>query len=227
MVICIVACLHIINLKVEGQKLVNGIVKDAGSGKGISDVTILINEGTYKSKTDKNGKFKIVTMNNTDTLKFYHEEYQNEFKVIGDNVKILVDLKQNFNGKNTDIGYGNLQKKNITSSVVTLEEKDFNKGNNNDIYSLLRGKVPGLIIRHSIQNPNEKPIIMMRGPSNFNQDAEPLIVLDGVSDASINSVDPNDVESVTVLKDSSAQAIYGSRATAGVIIIKTKKGKIK
>lgn len=227
MVICIAACINFTNMNVEAQKLVNGIVKDADSGKGISDVTILINEGTYKSKTDKNGKFKIVTMSNTDTLKFYHEEYQNESKVIGGHAKILVDLKQNHNGKNTDIGYGNLQKKNITSSVVTIEEKDFNKGNNNDIYSLLRGKVPGLIIRHSIQNPNEKPIIMMRGPSNFNQNVEPLIVLDGVSDASLNSVDPNDVESITVLKDGSAQAIYGSRAAAGVIIIKTKRGKAK
>jgi iron complex outermembrane receptor protein len=207
------------------QRLIKGVIVDAESSIGIKNVTITINDGKLKSQSDKEGKFKIVTMSDSDTVKFFHDRYYSEYTILGDAQELKVDLTKLDQSKNVEVGYGNLDNRSLTTSTATLEEKDFNKGNNNDIYALLRGKIPGLIVKHNVYNPNEKPLIMLRGPSNFNQNVEPLIVVNGVTDFSLNSVDPNDVESVTVLKDSSAQAIYGSRGAAGVIIIKTKKGK--
>lgn len=208
------------------QKLVSGEIIDAATQKGIEGVSVEINDGKFNSKTDKKGKFKIFAMSDADTLKFFHDKYYSEFTVIGAATTLKVDLDlYDGQSKGEEIGYGKQERKSMTSSVATVKEGDFNKGVNNDIYQLLRGRIPGLIIQNTSSDPNAKPLIMLRGASNFNQSVEPLIVINGVADMSVNSVDPNDVETVTVLKDASAQAIYGARGTAGVIIITTKKGK--
>lgn len=95
-----------------------------------------------------------------------------------------------------------------------------------NIYEFIRGKVPGLNIQGDVNSPNSKPRIMLRGISSLNQDAaEPLVVIDGIPGASLNTVDPNEVAKISVLKDASAQAIYGTRAMGGVILITTKKAK--
>src|SRR5690606_27855337 len=113
----------------------------------------------------------------------------------------------------------------ITSSVVELDEAEFNKGNINDPTQLLQGKVPGLSVYNRGGDPNSRSQIRLRGISTVGANTEPLVVIDGVIGASLDNVDPNDIESINVLKDGSAAAIYGSRGSSGVILVTTKQGK--
>ena len=124
-------------------------------------------------------------------------------------------------------GYGSQEKKEITGSVVSLDTKDFNKGNINDPTQLLQGKVAGLSIYNKGGDPNGSAIIRLRGLSTVGSNIQPLVVVDGVLGASLDNIDPNDIETINVLKDGSAAAIYGSRGSSGVILVTTKRGSKK
>ncbi len=121
-------------------------------------------------------------------------------------------------------GYGSQEKKEITGAVVSLDTKDFNKGNINDPTQLLQGKVAGLSIYNKGGDPNSSAVIRLRGLSTVGANAQPLVVVDGVLGASLDNIDPNDIETINVLKDGSAAAIYGSRGSSGVILVTTKRG---
>lgn len=123
-------------------------------------------------------------------------------------------------------GYGSQQQKEITSAVVSVGEESFNKGAINDASQLLQGKVAGLTIYNRGGNPNSGSVIRLRGLSTIGANSSPLVVVDGVVGASLGNVDPSDIESINVLKDASAAAIYGSRGSSGVILLTTKKGGI-
>ncbi|MFK7981486.1 MAG: TonB-dependent receptor plug domain-containing protein, partial [Saprospiraceae bacterium] len=121
-------------------------------------------------------------------------------------------------------GYGTQKEKEITSSVVEVSAEEFNQGVISDPAQLLQGKVAGLQVYNRGGNPNQKATIRLRGLSTVGANQEPLVVVDGVIGASLENVDPNDIENISVLKDGSAAAIYGSRGSSGVIIVTTKKG---
>jgi iron complex outermembrane receptor protein len=121
-------------------------------------------------------------------------------------------------------GYGSQQQKEITSAVVSVGSESFNQGAISDVSQLLTGKVAGLSIYNRGGNPNSGSTIRVRGLSTIGANSSPLVVIDGVIGATLENVDPNDLESVTVLKDASAAAIYGSRGSSGVILVTTKKG---
>jgi TonB-linked SusC/RagA family outer membrane protein len=123
------------------------------------------------------------------------------------------------------VGYGTQKKREVTSAITTVNAEQFNKGNISDVAQLLQGKVPGLSIARPGGDPNGGFAIRLRGLSTLGANTQPLIVLDGQVGADINTVDPNDIKSIDVLKDGSAAAIYGTRGSAGVIIITTKSGK--
>ncbi|MEL0125413.1 MAG: carboxypeptidase-like regulatory domain-containing protein, partial [Alphaproteobacteria bacterium] len=123
-------------------------------------------------------------------------------------------------------GYGSQQQKEITSAVVSVGEESFNKGAINDASQLLQGKVAGLTIYNRGGNPNSGSVIRLRGLSTIGANSSPLVVVDGVIGASLGNVDPSDIESINVLKDASAAAIYGSRGSSGVILVTTKKGGV-
>ncbi len=122
-------------------------------------------------------------------------------------------------------GYGSQRQKEVTSAVVQIEAEGFNKGAINDPTQLLQGKVAGLQIYNKGGDPNSSSVIRLRGISTVGANTQPLVVIDGVIGASLGNVDPNDIESINVLKDGSASAIYGSRGSSGVIIVTTKEGK--
>jgi iron complex outermembrane receptor protein len=138
-------------------------------------------------------------------------------------VKLTQDLQQLDDVVVT--GYGTQIRKEITSSVVTVNSKEFNKGNIGDPIQLLQGKVGGLQIGRAGGNPNQPFTIRLRGLNTLSGDPSPLIVIDGILGGALDALDPNDIASVEVLKDASAAAIYGARASAGVIIVTTKSGK--
>ena len=122
-------------------------------------------------------------------------------------------------------GYGSQQQKEITSAVVSVGSESFNKGAINDASELLQGKVAGLTIYNRGGNPNTTSTIRLRGLSTIGANSSPLVVIDGVIGASLDNVDPSDIESFNVLKDASAAAIYGSRGSSGVLLVTTKKGQ--
>ena len=122
------------------------------------------------------------------------------------------------------VGYGIQDKREITSSVSRVTADDFNQGNVSDPAQLLQGKVAGLTISNRGGNPNGSSVIRLRGLSTVGANTEPLVVIDGVIGASLDNVDPADIESIDVLKDGSASAIYGTRGSSGVILVTTKSG---
>lgn len=122
------------------------------------------------------------------------------------------------------IGYGTQTKREISGSVTNISEKNFNKGVTRTGVDLLKGKVAGLTITNGSGDVTKDQTIRLRGTSSLNASSQPFIVIDGVPGMSLNSVAPQDIESISVLKDASAAAIYGSRSASGVILITTKKG---
>ncbi|UCG26940.1 MAG: SusC/RagA family TonB-linked outer membrane protein, partial [Bacteroidales bacterium] len=123
------------------------------------------------------------------------------------------------------IGYGTQRKKEITSSISNVRSEEFNRGYVNNPAQLIQGKVAGLSISKPGGNPNEGYNIRLRGLSTIGANTQPLVVIDGVAGGSLENVDPSDIESIDVLKDGSAAAIYGTRGSSGVILVATKKGR--
>jgi iron complex outermembrane receptor protein len=202
---------------------VSGTVSDA-SGP-LPGVNVLIKGTATGTVTDFDGNFQI-NANNGDTLVFSFIGYLTQELVVSSstmNVTLEEDAAQL--DEVVVVGYGSTTKKEITSAVTKVSEEEFNRGTINAPEQLLQGKVAGLSIYNKGGNPNEESVIRLRGISTVGSNAQPLIVIDGVIGASLNNVDPSDIDSMTVLKDGSAAAIYGSRGSSGVIIVTTKRGK--
>lgn len=123
------------------------------------------------------------------------------------------------------IGYGAVRKKDLTGSVVSVSEKDFNKGVVTSATDLIAGQVAGLVVTKAGGDPTTGATMRLRGTTSLKGDNGPLVVVDGVPGSSLNLVSPEDIASISVLKDASAAAIYGARSANGVIIITTKKGE--
>lgn len=227
MKIILIGFISLLSISGYSQNKVSGNIIDAVTEKPIKAATI-IKVGKNQNKpvfTDKKGKFSMAEVNSTDTLIFSADGYSSATLAVGNATKIKVILFATSKSESVEVGYGNQSTRSLTSSVKVLEVEDFNRVINADIYSYLKGRIPGLQILKTGSNILEQPKVMLRGGGSLSGTYEPLIVIDGVQNASLTNLDPNDVGSVTVLKDASAQAIYGSQANGGVIIIKTKKKK--
>ena len=175
--------------------------------------------------TDFDGNFTIQA-DNTDVLMVSFVGFTSQEIAIGDQDQITVTLVADNELEEVIVtGYGSQKEKEITSAVVKVTAEEFNKGPINDATQLLQGKVAGLSIYNKGGNPNAPATIRLRGLSTVGANVSPLVVVDGVVGASLDNVDPNDIESINVLKDGSAAAIYGSRGSSGVIIVTTKGGK--
>ena len=175
--------------------------------------------------TDFDGNFTIQA-DDTDVLLVSFVGFTSQEVAVGDQDKITVTLvADNELDEVVVTGYGSQKEKEITSAVVKVTAEEFNKGPINDATQLLQGKVAGLSIYNKGGNPNAPATIRLRGLSTVGANVSPLVVVDGVVGASLDNVDPNDIESINVLKDGSAAAIYGSRGSSGVIIVTTKGGK--
>ena len=217
-------CLFLIGSIVYAQT-VSGVVSDA-SGP-IPGVNVLVKGTTTGTQTDFDGNYSVNVSSADAVLVFSFLGYATqEIPVNGQttiNVTLAEDVAQL--SEVVVVGYGSTTRKEITSAVTKVGEEDFNQGTINTASELLQGKVAGLSVYNKGGNPNEDAVIRLRGISTVGSNSQPLIVIDDVIGASLNNVDPADIESMTVLKDGSAAAIYGSRGSAGVIIITTKKGK--
>lgn len=208
---------------------VTGTVLDATLKDPLPGVTVLVKGTTRGTNTDLDGKFRITVQPGDQTLVFSFVGFTTQEVAIGNQSIFSIELSEDIRSlqEAVVIGYGTQDKKEITSSVASVGVEGFNKGNFPNPQSLLTGKVAGLNISTPGGSPNAQPTVRLRGISSFGANSSPLIVLDGVIGASIDAVDPNDIETIDVLKDASAAAIYGTRGAAGVILITTKQGSSK
>jgi TonB-linked SusC/RagA family outer membrane protein len=210
------------------SRSISGTVMDARLGDPVPGATVIVKGTTRGSATDLDGKFSIPLQADDQVLVVSFVGYLTQEVEIGNQTTITINLVEDIQSlqEAVVIGYGSQDKKEITSAVVGVKPEDFNRGNVSNPAQLLQGKVAGLSITRPGGNPNNAFNIRLRGLSTFGANSSPLIVLDGVIGASLENVDPNDIQSIDVLKDGSAAAIYGARGSSGVILITTtKQGK--
>lgn len=205
---------------------VKGVVTD-DEGNALPGVNVVIKGTTNGTTTDIEGKYAISVVDGTETLVFTFIGYAAKEIAINNQSVINVSMVADITSLNevVVIGYGTVERKEITSAAVNVDAKSFNKGNVYNPAQLLQGKVAGLSIVKPGSDPNAGFAVRLRGLSTFGANSSPLIVIDGVIGGSLQTVDPNEIESMDVLKDGSAAAIYGTRGSSGVIIITTKKAK--
>jgi TonB-dependent starch-binding outer membrane protein SusC len=207
---------------------ISGTVMDARLGDPVPGATVIVKGTTRGAATDLDGKFTLPLQAGDQVLVISFVGYLTQEIEIGNQSSITINLQEDIQSlqEAVVIGYGSQDKKEITSAVVGVKPEDFNRGNVSNPAQLLQGKVAGLSITRPGGNPNNAFNVRLRGLSTFGANASPLIVLDGVIGASLENVDPNDIQSIDVLKDGSAAAIYGARGSSGVILITTtRQGK--
>jgi len=206
------------------QLKVTGTVTDGEFNEPLIGATVLIKGTAVGTVTDISGVYTI-NANTGDVLVYSYTGFETKEMTVGTESTINVDMAA---GSTLDevvvVGYGSQREKEVTSAVVQLGEEDFNQGVISDPTQLLQGKVAGLQVYNRGGDPNASSTIRLRGISTIGANVEPLVVIDGIIGASLDNIDPNDIENISVLKDGSAAAIYGSRGSAGVIIVTTKSG---
>lgn len=204
------------------QSKVSGTVKDA-NGELLIGVSV-VEEGTNNGAvTDINGNYTL-NVKPGAKLKLSYIGFTPKTIKAGSNSQIVMDEDNTALNEVVVVGYGTMRRKDVTSSITTVSSKDLNKGVFTDPAQMLQGKVPGLVVS-STADPNGSPTITLRGASTLRSGAmSPYYVVDGIPGVDISIVSPDDIESIDVLRDATATAIYGSKAANGVIIITTKKG---
>ena len=216
------------------QRKITGTVTDASSGDPLIGANILVVGTGEGAVTDLDGKYELTVPAGATRLQYSYTGYTSQEIEIGASSTIDVRLSP---GETLEevivIGYGTTKKSDLTGAVTAVTSKDFIRGNIATPEQLVNGKIAGVQITTNGGAPGSGSRIRIRGGSSLNASNDPLIVIDGVpldnggiSGAAnpLSFINPNDIESFNILKDASATAIYGSRASNGVIIITTKKG---
>ena len=204
----------------QSQK--SGVIKDA-NGEPLIGVTVLEQGTSNGTVTDVNGRYTLKTTKPNAKLKVSYIGYESQVITPGQSVTLSAnDATLN---EVVVVGYGTMRRKDVTSSITTVNAKDLDKGVYTDPAQMLQGKVAGLVISSS-GDPNGSSSITLRGSSSLREGEamQPYYVIDGIPGMDISMVAPDDIESIDVLRDATATAIYGSKAANGVIIITTKKG---
>lgn len=206
------------------QNRVTGKVTDR-TGMPLPGVNVLEKGTTNGSITDVDGKY-IINVAKGKTLQFSYIGFTTqEVKVSSNQINVTLQEDLQSLEEVVVIGYGSMQRKDVTSSITSVKAEDMNIGVITSPAQMLQGKVPGLTVANT-SDPNGSASISLRGASSLRpgEAMEPYYVIDGVPGASLSLVAPDDIESIDVLRDASATAIYGSKAANGVIIVTTKKG---
>lgn len=217
------AALMLCGATAMAQGLKTGVITDA-NGEPLVGVSVL-EQGTQNgTTTDTNGRYRLNTTKAGAKLRVTYTGYEPQVITPGQDVR-MKEADQTLK-EYVVVGYGTMRRKDVTSSITTVNAKDLNQGVFTDPAQMLQGKVPGLFVT-STGDPNGTPSISLRGASSLRTgDAmQPYYVIDGIPGVDISMVAPDDIESIDVLRDATATAIYGSKAANGVIIITTKKGK--
>jgi TonB-dependent starch-binding outer membrane protein SusC len=218
------------------QSTLDGTVVDQKTKQPIPGVNVVVQGSPGGTQTDFDGKFKLSNVKKGDNVVFSYIGYKNQSITYNGQNNLTIYLNEDSNELKEVVvqtGYGSVKKKDATGSVALITSKDFNKGAIISTDQLLAGKAAGVRITNNGGDPDSAPNIRIRGGASLSASNNPLIIIDGVplsdnNPAGVNNplslINPNDVESFSILKDASATAIYGVRASNGVILITTKKG---
>jgi TonB-linked SusC/RagA family outer membrane protein len=215
---------------IYAQKVVEGTVSDAKTGETLIGVTIQIKGTVIGTTTDIYGKYRLSSdqLTATSILLFSYIGYTPEEQIPG--TRAVIDVKLNPEQTMLDevvvIGYGTAKKRNVLGAVTTVSSKDLVKLPVADAAQALQGRAAGVLVTQNTGAPGEGVSVRIRGTGSINSSNAPLYIVDGIATTdALNILSPGDIETMTVLKDASAAAIYGSRANNGIVLITTKKGK--
>lgn len=209
------------------QRKVTGKVTEVGAASGVPGVTVLIKGSTLGTTTDANGVYSIDVANNSSVLTFSSIGYNPAEEVVGTRSEINVSLSLDTKslGEVVVTGYASQRKKDITGAVTVVNAKELTATPAASVTQMLQGRAAGVVVGND-NSPGGGTMVRIRGFGSVNNNS-PLYVIDGVpTQGTLNQLNPNDIESMQVLKDASAASIYGARAANGVVIITTKKGKV-
>ena len=217
------------------QSTISGTVSESENGFPLPGVNVIIKGSSSGTTTDFYGKYQL-TANNGDVLVFSYVGYTSQEVIFAGQAVLDVQLSEDASALDEIvlIGYGGVKKEDLTGAVDLITAKDFNQGPIVSAQQLISGKIAGVSVTSGSGAPGDGQTIRIRGNGSLGLSSNPLIVLDGIplndggvggSRNPLNLINPNDIESMVVLKDASATAIYGSRGANGVIIITSKKGK--
>lgn len=208
------------------QIAISGTVTD-DKGNPIPGVTIRGKGHTYGTSTDANGKFSVNVTSTKDILVFSSVGYVTKEVPVGNEtvLKVVLDIEVKYQEAVVVVGYGTQKKVNLTGSVATISGAEIKKTPTGNLTNAIAGRLPGVIATNGNGRPGSGSSMLIRGQSTLNVN-DPLIVVDGiVRTDGFGQIDPNEVESISILKDASAAAVYGARAANGVFLITTKRGK--
>jgi TonB-linked SusC/RagA family outer membrane protein len=211
---------------VHAQINVSGIVSDP-AGEPLIGVTVRIVDSSAGTITDMKGKYSITVPKNQKFLEFLYVGFATQRVPVNNRQTIDVTLKEWINELDevTVVGYGSMKKRDVTGAVGSVSAQTIEERTPVNIYDALQGKTAGVQIVTGSGAPGETSEIRIRGVSTFDEGAKPLFVVDGVAMDNVDNINPNDIESIEVLKDAASAAIYGSRSANGVILVTTKKGE--
>ncbi|MEZ5103356.1 MAG: TonB-dependent receptor [Draconibacterium sp.] len=209
------------------QKIVTGKVTDS-SGQPLPGVTVILKGTTNGTVTNSNGEYSLSNLPDNAILLYSFVGMKTAEVVVNNQTIINITMEEETIGieEVVAVGYGTQERRRVTGSIATVKEEDFMQG---AVYQspleLISGRIGGLAISRSQGgDPTSDVEIQLRGASSINGTLSPLIIIDGVPGGYLNAISPENIASIDVLRDGSAAAIYGTRATNGVIIITTKKG---
>jgi TonB-linked SusC/RagA family outer membrane protein len=222
-----------LSIGIFAQQSVSGLITD-NSGNALPGVNVIIKGTNVGVSSDFDGNFQI-NADNGQILVFSYIGYQTvELTVNGASLDVVMAESDSELDEVVVIGYGTVRKKDLTGTVDLVTEKDFAKGSVVSPQQLIRGKVAGVSIVSNSGAPGDDSNVLIRGIGSLNLNSNPLYVVDGIpldaggvggARSGLNVINPNDIAAISILKDASATAIYGSRAANGVVLITTKKGK--
>jgi TonB-linked SusC/RagA family outer membrane protein len=218
-------CLLSANAIFAQNKRVTGTVTGSDDRQAIPSVSVMIKGSRQGTQTDANGNFSI-NAGPTDVLVFTYVGYITQEVTVGAKNALNVELKS-ASAKLDEVvvvGYGTQSRRSVTGSIAKLDTEVLENAPRSNVGSALQGTVSGLQVVAATGQPGASPVILLRGGASINSPGSPLVIVDGVIRA-FNDVAPENVESIELLKDASATAIYGARANNGVILITTKTGK--
>ncbi len=208
------------------QNEITGIVTDK-QGAPLPGVSIVIKGTTTGTVTGNDGRFSLSIPENANTLQFsFVGMRMQEVAIEGRSIFTVVMEEESIGiDEIVAIGYGTMKKSDLTGSVASVNSKDFVKGVATDALQLISGKASGVQISQVNSEPGGELVVRVRGAGSINSSNNVLVVIDGLPGGSTANINPSDIESIEILKDASAAAIYGTRAANGVVLITTKKGK--
>jgi len=212
---------------VFAQRTVTGTVTDAKDGTSVPGVSIVVKGTTTGTLSDINGNYS-VKISDDQVLVFSFIGYNTQEIAVGSQSVINVALVQSAEllDEVVVVGYGTTKKKDLTGAIATVNTKQMNLGGTvTNAAQALQGKTAGVVVTQSSSAPGQSATVRIRGLNSISSSNEPLYVVDGFPSTSGSDINPNDIESMQILKDASATAIYGARGANGVIMITTKRGK--